>query len=72
MKIPILFAFCIFICSLACYVGYAQGPFHSPIPSSLADAPQTILEVRIEGNLQISNGDIVKIIKTQLVRSFIP
>ena len=35
-----------------------------------ADTPQSIIDVRIEGNVQVSTGDIVRIIKTRPGRPF--
>lgn len=61
---------CLILCSLASCVGYAQEPLRLPNPPSLADAPQTILDVRIEGNVQKTTGDILKIIKTRPDRPF--
>ena len=58
------------LCCLASYVGTAQEPFRVPIPSSLANAPQTVLDVRIEGNVQKTTTELLKIIKTRPDRPF--
>ena len=58
------------LCSPPDYVGYAQEPSRGPIPEGLANAPQTILDVRIEGNVQKTNADIIKIIKTRPGRPY--
>ena len=52
-----------FLLGLANLTAYAQEPNHTP---------QTILEVRIEGNAQVSTGDINRIIKTRQGRPFNP
>ena len=58
---------------MLCVTGDVQGQFPVPIPapnSSLADVPQVILDVRIEGNLQKSTSDILKVIKTRQDRPY--
>ena len=65
---PLLF--CLLLCGLATYVGYAQEQVQPANPTSLADAPQTITDVRIEGNVQKSTSEILKIIKTRPDRPF--
>ena len=72
-------------CGLTTYVGYAQEPIRYPNPaanlvnapqtsntttSPLANAPQTILDVHIEGNVQVPTNDILKIIKTRPGRPY--
>jgi len=64
------FIFFLVFCSLLHAIGNAQEPLRSPNTTSLANAPQTILDVRIEGNVQKSTGDIIKIIKTRPGRPF--
>jgi outer membrane protein insertion porin family len=58
------------LCSLASYVGFTQETLRSPGSVNLADAPLTILDVRIEGNIQKSSADIIKLIKTRPDRPF--
>ena len=70
MKKTSIFTFFVILCVLTTYVGYAQSPIPVPMPQNLSEAPLTILDLRIEGNMQVSTGDIVKIIKTRPGRPY--
>jgi len=53
------------------YAGYAQEPIRYPNPAaSIIGVPQTIQDVRIEGNVQVSTADILRIINTRPDRPF--
>ena len=70
------FVFVLVLCSLPGVIGYAQEPILSPNPAASFDqtpqvsAPQTVLDVRIEGNVQVPAADILRIIKTRPGRPF--
>ena len=74
MRNTFSFVFFLILCNLTTYVGHAQEPSRHPAPPVLAPvpqtAPQTVLDVRIEGNSQNSKADVLKVIKTKPGRPF--
>jgi len=68
------FIFFLVLCYLLSLCGYAQVPFptlnSTTPPSNLVEGPQTILDVRIEGNVQKTANDILKVIKTKPGRPY--
>ena len=76
MRIFSPFVVFLIFCGLPSIIGYAQVPIRLPNPAeSLApvsqiNAPQTVLDVRVEGNVQVPTADILRIIKTRPGRPF--
>ena len=74
MKQISVFTIVAVLCALANYAGYepsyAQSQIPVPMPANTSNATQPVIDLRIEGNTQVTNGDIIKIIKTKQGRPF--
>ena len=69
------FVICLILCSLPSIISSAQEPHYPNPAANLVQAPQTnasqtILDVRIEGNVQVPHADILRIIKTRPGRPY--
>ena len=64
------------LCILLSYLGYAQEAMRSPIMAAnltqtpQTNTPQTIQDIRIEGNVQVPTADILRIIQSRPGRPF--
>ena len=54
----------------AVHAGYAQETYPVPQPASLANAPQIVRDIRIEGNHQKTTTEIIRVIKSRPERPF--
>jgi len=70
------FVLFLILCGLPSIIGYAQEPIRYPNPAEnlvqtpQIDAPRTVLDVRIEGNVQVPTADILRIIQIRPGRPF--
>ncbi|MDR0329036.1 MAG: BamA/TamA family outer membrane protein, partial [Planctomycetaceae bacterium] len=70
MRIVSSFVYILICFILTSSVGYVQEPYPVPTLGNPAAPSQTIVDVRIEGNIQKTTADLIKIIKTKTGRPF--